>query len=267
MDTAVLKKLMRKTLTPIAGAALIGSITAGAVFAWPTKGPEIDCSHIRWEMQNDTNQTHEFTGKITSPINFEQTSAVEPNEWGVLDKTFSNLNGSVVVSASISMGGDTRNTTKTINCTQPSPTPSPTPSPSPSPSPSASPSPVPTPTPSPSPTPTPTPTPTPVASPQPSPSPCNNCGGPEINVTNNNNNTNNNINNNNITNTSTASSSTAPQESPKTGPGAVALSALFGTGPLGIALSRFRKGQLIKDEENLEAFASSIFKDRVRNLS
>lgn len=262
MNTAVFKKLIGKTLAPLAGAAVIGSITAGVVFAWPTKGPEIDCNHIKWEMQNDTSQTHEFTGKITSPIQFTSTSEVKPNEWGVLDKTFSNLNGSVVVSASISMGGDTRNTTKTINCTQPSPTPSPTPSQSPSPSPSASPSPVPTPSPSPSPT--------PIASPEPTPSPCINCGGPEINVTNNNNNTNNNTNNNNINITNTAStvaSVAAPAETPKTGPGAIALSALFGTGPLGIALSRFKKGKLIKDEEKLEAFASSIFKDRISSLS
>lgn len=258
MEKALTKKLIYKVVSPIIGSALIASITTGIVFAWPTKGPNIDCFGIHWEMQNDTNVTHQFTGHITSPIEYTMTSEVKPNEWGILDKSFTNLSGNVTVTASISMGGDTRNTTKTIECAQPTPSPSPMPTPTPSPSP--------TPTPSPSPTPSPTPTSTPVSSPEPTPSPCTNCGGPEINITNNNNNTNNNTNNNNI---SVASTSTAnvPAELPQTGPGSIAIATMAGLGPLGFALSKFKKGQLYKEEQSLEEFASSIFKDRTGNLN
>lgn len=365
MEKALTKKLIYKVASPIIGTALVASITAGVVFAWPTKGPDIDCNSLHWEMQNDTNTNQLFTGKITSPIEFTTTSEVKPSEWGVLDKSFSNLSGNVTFTASVSMGGDTRNTTKTIECAQPTPTPSPNPTPTPSPSQAPcintdikgtleytgnhiSGNPV-------------------IAhfeniaqnqdcsnqifihafgskqepeslgwlesqkhvfsktinvpkdardfrveigvpnadfcwyqveatrnpnvlippeyhgtdmieyvfvkdtdscpppSPAPSASPCVNCGSPEINITNNNNNTNNNVNNNNVNVTSTQTVS-VPTELPATGPGTVAVATLAGVGPLGFALSKFRKGRLYKEEQSLEEFASSIFKDRTSNL-
>ncbi len=129
-----------KFLTSVAIVATLGTLITTPVFAWPTRNQIVNCTNIRWEMQNDTNKTYDFVGSVTEPIAFEVKQSVKPGDWGVLDKSW-NLSGKVKVKATISMGQDTRTVEKDLDC--PTPTPSPTPSPSPSPSPVPSPSPTP----------------------------------------------------------------------------------------------------------------------------
>jgi hypothetical protein len=246
------KKLLTKATISALGIGAISTITAGVVFAWPTRGPEIDCDHIHWEMQNDKSSTKEFTGHVTQPIDYTVTSHVAPSDWGILDKTFSNLTGNVTVSATISMGGDTRHTSKTLDCGEPTPSPSPTPTSSPSPS--ASPAPI------------------------PSPSPTPGVGGT---VENNNNNTSESNNENkvevkvenNATQTVNVESqvlgtSTVPVKQPETGAGLLGIATLATTAPFGFMLSRYGRGRVLrgKKEESLGKVASDIFDSRNSKL-
>ena len=235
--------LSGKVLSATAGAALLTVSLATPVFAWPTRAQDITCNRIHWEMQNDTNKTYEFVGRVTSPISFETKQDVKPNEWGVLDKHW-NLQGNVKVKASISMGGDTRVVEKDLNCPVPSPTPSPSPTPTPIPTPS--------PTPSPSPKPSPTPSPSPTVSPTPSPSPS---PSPTVVIINNSQEQKQEQHNNQTVNVT-------PQVLPETGVGTLGLATLATGGPLGFALTKFGRGKVSKRDESVEEFANRIFSDR-----
>lgn len=137
MKYIVGKKVAFKIVSSIIGAAIMSLTVVSTVFAVPTRGPEIDCNHIRWEMQNETNISQTFTGRVTSPIDFTISDTVAPGYWGVFDIPFSNLSGNVLVSAWISMGGDNRNITHTLDCAAVAAIPSQITSASPSPSPVA----------------------------------------------------------------------------------------------------------------------------------
>lgn len=228
-----MKLVNAKVISATVGALALGASLATPVFAWPTRSQDITCSRIHWEMQNDTNQTHEFVGKIISPISFETKQNVQPNEWGVLDKNW-NLEGKNHVKATISMGGDTRVVEKDLDCPVPSPTPSPSP------------------TPTPTPTPSPTPSPSPSVSPTPSPSPT-----PTVIVINNSQEQEQQQNNNQSVNVTT------PQVLPATGVGTLGLATLVTGGPLGFALTKFGRGRVSKrEEENLADFASGLVESR-----
>ena len=190
-----------KFLTSVAIVATLGAFITTPVFAWPTRNQVVNCTNIRWEMQNDTNKTYDFVGRVTEPITFEVKQSVKPGEWGVLDKSW-NLSGKVKVKATISMGQDTRTVEKDLDCPLASPTPTPTPSPTPSPSPS--PSPV----------------------PSPSATPCTNCGSQEQHQEQNNNQTVN---------------VTVPAVLPATGFGGLALLSLLPTSALGFVLRKAKR--------------------------
>ncbi|MBI2327057.1 hypothetical protein HYU92_01955 [Candidatus Curtissbacteria bacterium] len=227
-----------KVILPVLNSIALVFLSVTSVFAWPTRGPEVDCQHIHWEMQNDRNQSNQFVGRVFEPIQETDASTEAPYEWGILDATFNNLSGNVVVRASISMGGDTRNLSRTINCGEPSatPTPSPSPSPSVSPSPTASPSPSATPSPSP------LSLESTVVSPSPSPSPT---GGTNNENTNNNNQsqpqtqTQNNQTVNVTVETGRVLGVQAPTRLPETGADVLAALLSLGLVPAGIKLARY----------------------------
>lgn len=114
-----MKYLGAKTLA-IASLVLVAfSISSMNSYAWHwTRGPFVDCFHIRWEIQNIENKPASFTASVISPESFAySTSAtVAAGEWGVLDRQFSNLNGNVRVRATISMGPDSREIMRDLIC-------------------------------------------------------------------------------------------------------------------------------------------------------
>ncbi len=236
-------KILKLSLPILTTTALAAVVTTN-VFAWPTSTPIVNCSGVHWEMQNDTKVNHLFTGKVFQPVTITQTADVVPNKWGILDAKFTNLTGKVHVKASISMGGDTRNLDKDLDCGQATPSPSPTPK--------ASPSPTPKPSPSPSPTPTPSVVPSPSATPS---------ATPTTNIIINNNNEQSQDQHQNQ-NQSQVLGATTPKELPATGVGVLGMTGMFSAAPIGVVLSRFGKGRLAKKKEDLVEFASAKFDER-----
>lgn len=145
---------------------------------------------------------------------------------------------------------------------------------------SPSPSPSPTPNPTPSPTPTPNPSPTPVASPVPTP-PAG--GNNNTNVNENQNSSNSNSNsesNNNVevkvennanqnvtvnTTSGEVAGAKVPVKQPETGVGVLGAVTMGSLAPLGIALSRYGRGRVIKGkkEENLGELAQGLVDNRI----